>query len=180
MRRSRHWDNIAAAIPGTDYLNDPAAFATAAQGALAVTAAQITADGSGNTLLASPVANVPFYIAGNDGSSYLRLNTASGTDANLVTTGPLYLSGAVIQVTGVLTDAATQTPYLLATGDGTGLSGVLHDATAFATAAQGTTADTALQPVTSADGTYPIANDGATSGQLTGITITNGLITGVW
>ena len=35
--------------------------------------------------------------------------------------------------------------------------------------------DTALQPNPTADGTYPIANDGTTSGQLTGITITNGL-----
>ena len=39
--------------------------------------------------------------------------------------------------------------------------------------------NTALQPNPTADGTYPIANDGVTSGQLTGITITNGLITGV-
>ena len=39
--------------------------------------------------------------------------------------------------------------------------------------------NTALQPVTTADGTYPIANDGVTHGQLTGITIKNGLITAV-
>ena len=39
--------------------------------------------------------------------------------------------------------------------------------------------NTALQPNPTANGTYPIANDGVTSGQLTGITITNGLITGV-
>ena len=36
-----------------------------------------------------------------------------------------------------------------------------------------------LTPNTSADGTYPVANDGATSGQLASITIANGLITGV-
>ena len=53
------------------------------------------------------------------------------------------------------------------------------DGSAFATAAQGTTADTALQPNATADGTYPVANDGVTSGQLAGLTITNGLITGV-
>ena len=39
--------------------------------------------------------------------------------------------------------------------------------------------NTALQPNPTANGTYPIANDGVTSGQLTGITITNGLITAV-
>ena len=37
----------------------------------------------------------------------------------------------------------------------------------------------ALQPNPTADGTYPIANDGVTSGQLTGITIKNGLIIAV-
>ena len=36
-----------------------------------------------------------------------------------------------------------------------------------------------LTPNASADGTYPVANDGATSGQLASITIANGLITGV-
>ena len=84
----------------------------------------------------------------------------------------------ILQATAGVVDG-TGTAYLLATGDGTGLTGVLHDATAFATAAQGGKADTALQPVTSADGTYPVANDGTTSGQLAGLTITNGLITGV-
>ena len=39
--------------------------------------------------------------------------------------------------------------------------------------------NTALQPNPTADGTYPIANDGVTSGQLTGLTIKNGLITAV-
>ena len=36
-----------------------------------------------------------------------------------------------------------------------------------------------LPPVPTANGTYPIANDGVTSGQLTSLTITNGLITAV-
>ena len=55
----------------------------------------------------------------------------------------------------------------------------IGDGSAFATAAQGTVAATALQPNASADGTYPVANDGATSGQVTGFTIANGLIIGV-
>ena len=55
----------------------------------------------------------------------------------------------------------------------------IGDGSAFATAAQGAEAATALQPNASADGTYPVANDGATSGQLASITIANGLITGV-
>ena len=55
----------------------------------------------------------------------------------------------------------------------------IGDGSAFATAAQGTVAATALQPNASADGTYPVANDGTTSGQLASITIANGLITGV-
>ena len=36
-----------------------------------------------------------------------------------------------------------------------------------------------LTPNTTADGTYPVANDGVTTGQLASITIANGLITGV-
>jgi len=36
-----------------------------------------------------------------------------------------------------------------------------------------------LAPDATADGTYPVYNDGSTSGQLTSITITNGLITAV-
>ena len=36
-----------------------------------------------------------------------------------------------------------------------------------------------LTPKTTADGTYPVANDGVTSGQLASITIANSLITGV-
>ena len=55
----------------------------------------------------------------------------------------------------------------------------IGDGSAFATAAQGAVAATALQPNASADGTYPVANDGATSGQVTGFTIANGLIIGV-
>ena len=55
----------------------------------------------------------------------------------------------------------------------------IGDGSAFATAAQGAVAATALQPNASADGMYPVANDGATSGQLASITIANGLITGV-
>ena len=53
----------------------------------------------------------------------------------------------------------------------------LQPASAFATSTQGTEADTALKPNSTADGTYPIYNDGTTSGQLTGITISGGLIT---
>ena len=55
----------------------------------------------------------------------------------------------------------------------------IGDGSAFATATQGAVAATALQPNASADGTYSVANDGATSGQLASITIANGLITGV-
>ena len=64
-------------------------------------------------------------------------------------------------------------------GGGINPPGQLANGSAFATAAQGAKADSALQPVTTADGTYPIANDGVTSGQLTSLTISNGLITAV-
>lgn len=68
---------------------------------------------------------------------------------------------------------------LLVAGDKAKLDSALQDPTAFATAAQGATADTALQPNATADGTYPVYNDGVTSGQLASITIANGLITAV-
>jgi len=47
---------------------------------------------------------------------------------------------------GGISGATAGTDYLQPTGNGSGLSGVLKDATAFATAAQGATADSALQP----------------------------------
>ena len=106
-----------------------------------------------------------------------QIRSAIGT---AVLSGILYSDGA----SGIRA-AISGTDYV-ATLAGVAVSSFANDAgyyigdgSAFATAAQGAVAATALQPNASADGTYPVANDGATSGQLASITIANGLITGV-
>ena len=95
---------------------------------------------------------------------------------------PLMTSIAGSNVSTLVNDAG----YITAASIPTAVSSFANDAgyyigdgSAFATATQGAVAATALQPNASADGTYSVANDGATSGQLASITIANGLITGV-
>jgi len=90
--------------------------------------------------------------------------TTSGTDAVLQSfDANVHLAAAAghrIIVNAEIMDEITGRLFLREDGDGSGLTGV-------------------LKPDATADGTYPVMNDGVTSGQLTGITIKNGLITGV-
>ena len=159
-------------------LKDASAFATAAQGTTADTALQLhlitdipTLGKAGWLLLGADLAlmissqgiagnELSFFIDGGN-NGVLKIGE-TGQDLRLEANAA---AGHHIVATAPLVDA-----------DG---NFYLKDAAAFATAAQGSTADTALQPNATADGTYPIMNDGITSGQLTGITIANGLITAV-
>jgi len=122
--------------------------------------------------------NVALYA-----SASIYPSTTPGTDAVVQSLDAnVHLAAAAghrIIVSAEIMDETTGRLFLREDGDGSGLAGVLTDPTVFATTAQGATADTALQPDATADGTYPVMNDGVTSGQLTGITIKNGLITGV-
>ena len=152
---------IGVATPGTDYLapdgdgsglsgvlKDASAFATAAQGALADTALQVTNPSASQT--------VTFGFAPADTAPGLTVKINNyGPDANAL-------------------EISAYGQQLLVYG-----AAALTDPSAFATAAQGATADSALQPNATANGTYLVSNDGVTSGQLASITIANGLITAV-
>jgi len=103
--------------------------------------------------------NVALYA-----SASVYPSTTPGTDAVVQSADAnIQLAAAAghrIIVNSEIMDEATGHLFLREDGDGSGLAGV-------------------LKPDATADGTYPVMNDGVTSGQLTGITIKNGLITGV-
>ena len=86
------------------------------------------------------------------------------------TLGPTYNAGSLPLLTSVagynVSTLVNDAGYITATSIPTAVSSFANDAGY-------------LTPNTSADGTYPVANDGATSGQLASITIANGLIIGV-
>ena len=117
-----------------------------------------------------------FYVANVDGALLRVFKNFQATTTIQITDGGgnwVDLSPAMwATIGGVQSD-------VLVSGFTNDAGYYVGDGSAFATAAQGTTADTALQPNATADGTYPVANDCVTSGQLAGLTITNGLITGV-
>jgi len=185
-------------------LQDPTAFATAGQGAKADTALQsetdpvfaaseaaklVTGDKAKlDSALQDPTAFAPAmpplwpgldgislpaatqrgYTVGYNVALYASASvypsTTSGTDAVLQSLDAnVHLAAAAghrIIVNAEIMDETTGHLFLREDGDGSGLAGV-------------------LKPDATADGTYPVMNDGVTSGQLTGITIKNGLITGV-
>jgi len=185
-------------------LQDPTAFATAAQGAKADTALQSETDPvftaseaaklvTGDkvkidTALQDPTAFAPAmpplwpgldglslpaginrgYTVGYNVALYAAASvypsTTPGTDAVVQSADAnVHLAAAAghrIIVSAEIMDETTGRLFLREDGDGSGLAGV-------------------LKPDATADGTYPIMNDGVTTGQLTGITIKNGLITGV-
>jgi len=103
--------------------------------------------------------NVALYVA-----TPVYPSTTSGTDAVLQSLDAnvhwAAATGHRIIVNAEIMDETSGRLFLREDGDGSGLTGV-------------------LKPDATADGTYPVMNDGVTSGQLTGLTIKNGLITAV-
>ncbi len=122
------------------YLSDGSVFATAAQGALAETALQ----------------NQPSTLT--IGENYPITISDAGVQTN---GGTVYAAVFALNAEHSL----TANFYGIFNGDGSGLSGVLTDPAAFATAAQGTAADSAVQPGSLGSAAYAATGDFATAAQ---------------
>ena len=108
--------NLSELTNDAGFLTDATAFATSAQGALADTALQ-------------------------DATAFATAAQGSLADSALQDPNAFLPSSTSFQ-----TPLTAGTDYLALDGDGSALTGVLHDASAFATAAQGSKADSAVQP----------------------------------